>query len=305
VLAIVFAAILISGNSYLIDKTEAKSKVDLVKIAKWAKTNSCAGAKSFSNKNCKTFESLNKLSKETYTKDSGSGKFLTYRIHYFNPNDDNIVREYGDKTASEYILLWGDSHAKSYIEVFDYIARKMHLKLISGVKSSCNFNVSGQDCVDYNQYIIDHYVNKAKFIVVADLANNMTKQRYIDHLIKLSAINKTIYYMQDQPPNNTEMLKCLAKTNANECKQKRSIALSSLIDSDNLKTDFISQSELIKQYSPNVKLIKTEDIFCDNEYCYLALGGLYIKCDNHHFTYSFVLTLNDIIYERFLKSILS
>lgn len=218
---------------------------------------------------------------------------------------------YGDETASETVLLWGDSHAGAWSSAFDVAGKLDHVRVIIAARNRCPSSMESPTgttfgdvipsdqrkwCDARNEWVMSELVPRADRVVLADLwanyrfAGDDTAQAdgyaaLIDGARKLGA---TVTMMQHVPLTGQTLEKkvigpqCLAA--GRDCSNDIEHALPPATS--------LPQRLLVDGgYGDSVRWISVQSQFCHDGRCYSAIGGVSVYFDGSHLSNAYSASL--------------
>lgn len=225
--------------------------------------------------------------------------------------------------AAPHIALVGDSHATRWVDVFDAATQEngwgLSTFLVSGcplvtsdlLGSAWGFDPVGAElCPVPTEAVIEEI---AADPTITDVVLTNRTRLYVSpdpqyHPLQATSVAATIDRLQDagkrvtvlkDPPEiravpqqgGGSAIDCLASRIALDCTLPRA-------DAD--FADPMAEAAGIA----GADLLDLTDMFCDDERCYWAIGGLVVYTDDNHLTRSFSTSLGPILAERLRESLL-
>jgi peptidoglycan/LPS O-acetylase OafA/YrhL len=218
---------------------------------------------------------------------------------------------YGDRDASETILLWGDSHAGAWSSAFDVAGKLDHVKVIVAARNRCPSSLEAPTgttygdviptqqqawCAARNQWVMSTLVPKADRVVLADLWANYrftgTESAQADGYAALidgvRRAGKTVTMVQHVPLTGQTLEDkvigpaCLAA--GRPCTNDVAHALPAA-------TSLPQRLLVEKGYGDEVRWVPVQSRFCHDGMCYSAIGGVSVYFDGSHLSNAFSASL--------------
>ncbi|MGY1500372.1 acyltransferase family protein [Streptomyces sp. QTS52] len=223
----------------------------------------------------------------------------------FTPRDECVI---GDTESDRTLVLLGDSHAYQWGNTFDALGRKLHVKVITVIKSGCSpevYQISREDlgreyteCPKWRKTALD-YIRKLKpdVIAVANRVQYTTVREGAEETFKtLKAMGTNLIYLTDTPKPTFSVPDCLAEHSdtPGECTLKSETAV-------DLPKFRLLEREVAEQYGATV--INTLPAFCADGYCPAVIGGHVVYWDNSHMTGSYARSLEPFLEPTFKKAL--
>jgi hypothetical protein len=298
---IILAGGLIGGNSYLINEAETNNEKIMKKVDAQAKIKDCQGAKSIVNSNCsidKKYGYITESAKKTFPLDKSKIKGCQTGA-YCNIYGENLKQR---------ILLVGDSHAEDIVFIAKYIAEKLHCRLDFYYLPSGKILTKPIDNSSTVYHNLSKYTNQKnlQFIIFGTVFLKYSSKVLESIKNNFAEFHKKVYYIQDRPNTGNKYTSdatgfwgvqhdCVLFQDSKECKiEKSDYAFTK-------QQPMFGYKDLLKYQTEQFKIVKTEDLFCDDTYCYTSVGGLNVYTDNYHLTQSYALSMREIVYERLMK----
>ncbi|MEV5952790.1 acyltransferase family protein [Streptomyces sp. NPDC051987] len=221
----------------------------------------------------------------------------------FTPHDDCVI---GDRTSERTMVLLGDSHAYQWGNAFDTLGRKLHVKVVTVIKSGCSPEVYKITRADLGREYTEcpkwrttalAYIRKLKpdVVVVANRVQYTTvREGAADTFKKLQAMGSDLVYLADTPKPTFNIPDCLAENSKHpaECTLPSETAVD-LPDFRKL------ERQVAEKYGATV--INPLPAFCANGYCPAVIGGHVVYWDNSHMTGSYAASLEPFLEPTFRK----
>ncbi|WP_405732718.1 acyltransferase [Streptomyces sp. NBC_00028] len=218
-------------------------------------------------------------------------------------HDDCVI---GDKESDRTLVLLGDSHAYQWGNAFDALGRKLHVKVITVIKSGCSpevYQITREDlgreyteCTSWRKSALA-YIKKLRPDVIA-VANrvqfNTVREGAEDTFKKLEATGSDLIYLTDTPKPTFSVPDCLAE---------ESDALSSCTLKAETAVDLPEFRKLEREVAEEhgATVINTLPAFCADGYCPAVIGGHVVYWDNSHMTGGYAKSLESFLEPTFKK----
>lgn len=231
--------------------------------------------------------------------------------------DDLLITAYslqdtcviGDTAAKRTMVLLGDSHAYQWGNAFDKLGKKLHVKVITVIKSGCTpevYKITREDlgrdyteCTRWRKTALDKIDQlRPDVLVVANRAQATTTRQGADQTFeRLKATGAKLVYLTDTPYPNRSIPDCLATKGAEigTCSPK--------------STEVIDRAEyrlMEREAAENhgFKVIDTIPAFCAEGYCPAVIGGHVVYWDYSHMTGGYSTSLEPYLEPKF-KTVLA
>lgn len=210
----------------------------------------------------------------------------------------------GDSDSTKSIVVYGDSHAKHYLNALDYIGKKNGYKIIAITYTSCSSQKSRektQSCRDILDFVKNsrELFDNADILIYSALYRNKRPTPVEDDLsIIKNMTNNKVHFMEDNanatPNSFTNCTNIMIDCITNKLKATK--------QKDDLLDDFIAKHTVNED-----QIIPTEDMFCDDKKCYSTIGGVPIytntmysanKTKNSHLTASYSYSLGPLLEQK-------
>lgn len=209
----------------------------------------------------------------------------------------------GDKESDKYIVIYGDSHARQYLNALDYIGRKKGYKVYALTYTTCSTikEREKQYCRDIINKLkaSDRLFSDADIVIFSSLyRNNEASGIEQDLRIVKSLTDNKILFMEDsinitpQEFNNCLRLKIDCTTSRYKVAEQ----------TDNMLEELLVRGSISKN-----QVIHTKDMFCDDKKCYSSIGGVPVytntamaknKTNNSHITASYSYSLGPLLEQK-------
>ncbi|MHC3473730.1 acyltransferase family protein [Streptomyces sp. 7R007] len=221
----------------------------------------------------------------------------------FTLHDECVI---GDKTSDKTMVLLGDSHAYQWGNAFDALGRKLHVKVVTVIKSGCSpeaYKITREDlgreyteCPKWRESAFA-YIKKLRpeVVAVADRVQyTAVREGAEDTFKKLKAMGARLVYLTDTPKPTFNVPDCLAEKSdtPGECTLKSETA----VDLPDLR---LMEREVAEQYGASV--LNTLPAFCADGYCPAVIGGHVVYWDNSHMTGGYARSLAPFLEPTFKK----
>ena len=224
-----------------------------------------------------------------------------------------VICHDGAKGADESVLVWGDSHAAAWASAFDAagkltgqgvaIASRQGCPPYVGAPTATVFRpIAGseqRDCADRNAQILELITSDPgiKTIVLASYSTNypapdgrIDYAGTLDLLKQLTRLGRTTIVLEDVPmtgadaAHRVDIPGCLSShlDKPEACNMSAKTALNTRGLARAIKASPIGKA---------VNVVDTSSAFCDDEFCYAALGGIPVYFDASHLSRTFSQTL--------------
>jgi len=237
-------------------------------------------------------------------------RHAAYSDSCITPTAGTEVRtcEYGNVESDFRVAIIGDSHAANWFPAFDRLANERDWHLITHFKSACPESAAVKrnavleaetSCRAWNEQMAtgDHIDAPYDLVVVsysaaADSYDDRKAaiygfisawQKYIDD-------GSIVVVMADNARNTPEVVECLVRNEADP--SACSVPFEQAYPGDD---NMVAAAARIPDHAV---VIETSDIFCGDEVCNAAIGGVVVYRDSHHLTKTFATTLSPYIGER-------
>ncbi|MFD3584937.1 acyltransferase family protein [Streptomyces sp. NPDC058683] len=215
----------------------------------------------------------------------------------------------GDTTAKRTMVLMGDSHAYQWGNAFNELGKKLHVKVITVIKSGCTpevYKITREDlgrdyteCTSWRKTALDKIDQlKPDVLVVANRVQGTTTEEGADQTFKrLKATGAKLVYLTDTPYPNRSVPDCLAQNSDDigACSRPST----EMID----RAEFRLMEREAAQKS-GFKVIDTIPAFCADGYCPAVIGGHVVYWDYSHMSGSYALSLAPYLEPKF-KTVLA
>ncbi|WP_380174177.1 acyltransferase family protein [Kineococcus sp. DHX-1] len=212
----------------------------------------------------------------------------------------------GDARASRSIVLFGDSHAATWFEPLDAMARRTHYKLVTFLKSSCpaasltayqvRLNRPFSECDTWRSSALQEIqALSPEAVVIAGYRNQQVVGEDSDAAWAAAVATTTralvgtsaVYWLEDNPEFPQNVPNCLSAhlTDALACGSPRTTALSESRDA--------AQASAVR--ASGGSFVATADWFCLPTTCPTVSGRFIMYRDAHHMTTSYAASLADVL----------
>lgn len=275
----------------------------------------CIGAKAIDDRNnCKEgfehrdtrFEQIGPMDRFTNVIRTGQDCEVYHPTAHFTP-DPTMYCAVGDINARKTVAIWGDSHASHWINTFDQIGQKNHIKFIILSSGQCGgMQANAPECKDRIGFIRDsNLLNDVDAIIISLWFRYPGDSHAQPTNIAIQAVqslsDRPIYLLEDIPvPGSSGDPDCLVF--GKSCKNDRESALWAIKS--------VSERVITDKLLPESSIIPTDDLFCGSDYCYSYIGGIpvynsYSPIDdtraaggNAHMTGSYSYSLADLLEKK-------
>lgn len=283
-MSFVFILVLVAGSAYLVQKSfENRSASELDSLHQKVAPDSddkCVGAKWMVNKEfCDNgFGKLDATyaqftSIDHYQKLSGEWICGMYDYRSKKNNDVSYTCEVGDVNADYQVTVFGDSHAGHFMSAFNEIGKRNSIRFIILDNRRCGAQeINKPHCLSRLQYLDEsNILDESEYILLSNLhKSTSTRNRPLGNLDltieTIQRITDTPFYLLEDTPPASKFIGRDCINFDNSCKRDKNGALMSI----KTTTENAIRAELLREE----QVIETSDFFCDETYCYSAIGGV-------------------------------
>ncbi|MGW1027074.1 acyltransferase family protein [Streptomyces sp. NPDC002577] len=221
----------------------------------------------------------------------------------YTQRDDCVM---GDKTAKKTMVLMGDSHAYQWGNAFNALGLKLHVKVITVIKSGCTpevYKITREDlgreyteCTSWRKTALDKIDQiDPDVIVVTNRAQATTTRAGAQQTFaRLKATGAKLVYLTDTPYPNFSVPDCLAEKSDDigACTPKSEVVID--------RAEFrLMEREVAEKYG--FKVIDTIPAFCADGYCPAVIGGHVVYWDYSHMSGSYSRSLAPYLQPSFKR----
>lgn len=210
----------------------------------------------------------------------------------------------GDTTAKRTMVLLGDSHAYQWGNAFDELGKKLHVKVITVIKSGCTpeaYKITREDlgrdyteCTSWRKTALDTIdkIGPDVLVVTNRVQATTTREGANQTFERLKATGAKLVYLTDTPYPNRSVPDCLAeKADAiGSCSPKAE----EVVDRAEFR---LMEREAAQAYGFGV--VDTIPAFCAKGYCPAVIGGEVVYWDYSHMTGSYSRSLGGYLETKF------
>ncbi|MEV6171128.1 acyltransferase family protein [Streptomyces sp. NPDC051954] len=212
----------------------------------------------------------------------------------------------GDKEADRTMVLLGDSHAYQWGNAFNALGLKLHVKVITVIKSGCTpevYKITREDlgreyteCTSWRKTALDKIdeIDPDVIVVTNRVQSTTTREGAKETFKTLKATGANLVYLTDTPYPNFNVPDCLAENSdkLSKCSPKAE----NIVDRAEFR---LMEREVAEEYG--FKVIDTIPAFCADGYCPAVIGGHVVYWDYSHMTGSYARSLVPFLQPTFKK----
>lgn len=204
-------------------------------------------------------------------------------------------------TATQEILVIGDSHVEQWLEPIELMARDHNYQVTSLLHGGCSYGTASEErsagCNDFNQAATD-YAMRTKPDVVVTMATTSDKESNAERpVIGLAAASSAlgeagmrVIAIRDDPRFSFNMMRCLEDNEAD------SVACA-LPVSDKLAATAPFPAD--EDTGGALRFIDMTDFICPAGVCQPIIGNVYVYLDDNHLTTTYTKSTLPVFEKRF------
>jgi peptidoglycan/LPS O-acetylase OafA/YrhL len=192
--------------------------------------------------------------------------------------------EVGDTNSEHYWVLVGDSHASSLKWAFDYVGKKLGVKIVVTAQSNCH-----NQCAEMFAPNLQIYKNADRVFHSVIMCEKTCWPENYNALFDLYPIERTVII--DDYPNNQDQFYDFGN-----------IGPTTYYTQYNQTYQYHSNAEFLAQVASNMvrtPVLNLDDVFCQSATtCSLMIGGIPVYGDKNHMTETFSITLGPLLLQK-------
>lgn len=313
-LLFVLATGLVAGGGFALQK-HSQNQIDIQLEAMHAaaldESNLCFGARALVSKDkCDNpYGQIRSSWANIAEEDHYNESVLSGSIDCTNKINGKKMKRYkfctaGDKQSEKYIVIYGDSHARHYINTLDYIGRKNNFKIVAFTHTHCS-SPSARKNRQYCREIINYLNNSsvlfdnAHAVIFSTLYRNGAASFIETDLDIISRLtSKKVLFIEDNVNVTPDQFINCVNIKIDCISNKAKVAK----QKDNVLNELIARGSLVED-----QIIRTKDILCHDNKCYSSIGGVPVfvntgyamnKTNNSHFTASYSYSLGPLLEKK-------
>lgn len=210
--------------------------------------------------------------------------------------------EYGDRSSSTNIVIWGDSHADHWVNAFDDIGRQTKTKFTHFSSGDCAAdNITAPACRERIQSLTNtNILQKSNAVIISVVTK--------DDIARMQNTIKTIRSITNSPVFLVEDVPSAGVNGGPDCFLK-GLSCKEPIDSATSLTTNVNDTLVSSGILAQKSIIPTKDMFCHDAFCYSYIGGVSVYRDtssmgnyvNSHISSVYALSISGLL-EQSLRS---